>query len=276
MKICLLMSPYDSGFYGERMGAGPLRLLDSGLDAALQMDGHETQTVWLHSDLKFNGEIATAFALHRSGAAAARSAMSDGAFPILLAGNCNASIGPIIGMEADGVVWFDTHGDFNTPENTASGFFDGMGMAVLAGQCFRSLAMRTPGFRPFSGGQLIHVGGRDFDSGELDNLMDAGVQIASADDVRADAAGAWMRPLAGRRVHLHFDVDVLDPSVGAANSFTAIPGGLSLSDAVDAIRTVRREAVLVSATFSSYEPAVDPDGAMVQTIVEIVRQTVAD
>ena len=37
-----------------------------------------------------------------------------------------------------GVVWFDAHGDFNTPESTIDGYFDGMPLAILTGGAWRT------------------------------------------------------------------------------------------------------------------------------------------
>ncbi|MGI8721069.1 MAG: arginase family protein [Geodermatophilaceae bacterium] len=44
-----------------------------------------------------------------------------------------------------GVVWFDAHGDLNTPETTTSGFLDGMPLAALTGHWWTGLAASIPG-----------------------------------------------------------------------------------------------------------------------------------
>ena len=43
---------------------------------------------------------------------------------MVLSGNCNSCLGTIAGINSAqlGVVWFDAHGEFNTPETTQSGF----------------------------------------------------------------------------------------------------------------------------------------------------------
>jgi arginase len=55
-----------------------------------------------------------------------RRAIEAGQFPLVLAGGCDASKGILSGFDHGhcGVVWFDPHGDFNTPETTISGYLD--------------------------------------------------------------------------------------------------------------------------------------------------------
>jgi arginase family enzyme len=52
------------------------------------------------------------------------------------AGNCNSCLGTTAGLDPRsaslGVVWFDAHPDFDTPDRSL-GFFDGMGLAILTG-----------------------------------------------------------------------------------------------------------------------------------------------
>ena len=77
--------------------------------------------------------MATAFELHGLVSGRVRQAIAEGGFPLVLSGNCNtAAIGAIAGAGPEdlGIVWFDAHGEFNTPETTTTGFIDGMGLAI--------------------------------------------------------------------------------------------------------------------------------------------------
>ena len=67
----------------------------------------------------------------------------------MLAGNCNTALGSVAGLDhldRTGVVWFDAHGDFNTPETTVTGSFDGMALAMLTGRCWTGLYIACPAF----------------------------------------------------------------------------------------------------------------------------------
>ena len=81
--------------------------------------------------------------------ALARSArrVEDGRFPLVLAGNCYSSRRNRRRRSAVsvGVVWFDAHGDFHTPDSTPTGFFDGMPLAMLTGDGWAELRGRRRG-----------------------------------------------------------------------------------------------------------------------------------
>jgi len=131
------------------MGAGPLHLLESRLDTQLEEAGHHVtvRTLDLAPGLRAT-EVAAAFELSRAVAHAVAAAISSGAFPLVLSGNCGpAALGCIGGLSGrPNVFWVDAHADFNTPETTVSGFLDGMALATLTGRCWSHFAQNIPGF----------------------------------------------------------------------------------------------------------------------------------
>ncbi len=79
-------------------------------------------------------EVADSFDVIRSVRSAVSETVEDGRLPLVLAVNCFTSLGTVAGVGRDvGVVWFDAHGDFHTPDSTITGFLDGMGLAMLLG-----------------------------------------------------------------------------------------------------------------------------------------------
>src|SRR5687768_13373447 len=127
--IHLIRVPYDSGQRALRMGAGPDALAPSFVDA-LRAEGHEVTGETVEAPPGFATEVATAFALARALSERVRAARAEGRRPLVLAGNCMSSLGTVAGLRDEdddlGVVWFDAHGDLETPETTTSGFADGM------------------------------------------------------------------------------------------------------------------------------------------------------
>jgi agmatinase len=94
-----------------------------------------------------------------------------------------------------------------------------------------------------TGCELYQVGIRSL-SAEEDSFIreNAGrVRTFFAEDIHADAAGAWLGELAsrlaGKHVYLTIDVDGLDPSVVPATG-TPEPGGLSWRQALALLETV--------------------------------------
>ncbi|MFN8421048.1 MAG: arginase family protein, partial [Anaerolineae bacterium] len=171
------------------------------------------------------------------------------------------------------VIWFDAHGDFNTPETTISGFFDGMALAMLLGRSFRGLLGSE--YHPIPEAHAIHVGGRDFDLEEWKQLQQSSVMVISPDEARESGIDRALSVLEqkAKRVHIHFDLDALDSSIGSANQF-AVPNGLSLSDAQRIIKQIRKRLTLVSATVSSYDPTCDAEGTILQAGTQIMRSLV--
>ena len=243
-----------------RVGAGPLRLLDDGIEDALRAAGLSTSLEVIEPVDEFEGEIGRTFEVKRRVAVAVSEARAAGAFPLVLAGNCNASVGVASGLgepEA-GLVWFDAHADFDTPDEHRSGYFDGMGVATLVGQCWRALAATIPGFRPLVLDRLVYCGIRDFDPGQLEKVRTAGIRfVQGSADQKVDFAGGLERALkdvsfTGAMVHL--DADCLDTSVGRANEYAA-PGGLLADDLHACLEIVCSRLAPLSLTIASFNPA---------------------
>jgi arginase len=110
-------------------------------------------------------EIRRVMELIRRLATRVRAAVDDGAFPLVLAGNCNSSLGTTAGVGADdlGVVWFDARADFDDPEENTSGFFDVMGLAMLTGRGWRALRETIPGHVPVPERNVILAAARDLE-----------------------------------------------------------------------------------------------------------------
>ena len=191
MNVCVLIVAYDSGRYRARMGCGPERLFESGLNPLLARMGHHVRREEITVSDPHPAEIKTAFELCREVAGRVRACKSEGYFPLVLSGNCNIAVGAIsgCGCRNTGVVWFDAHGEATTPDTTTSGFLDGMGISILTGQCWRNLARGIPGFDPVPGRRILLVGSRDLETEELALLKGVGVgRVAGAEDMESRVA----------------------------------------------------------------------------------------
>jgi arginase len=177
-----------------------------------------------------------------------------------------------------GVIWFDTHGEFNTPETTTSGFLDGMGLAIATGRCWGKLAASIPNFRPIPGTNILLLGGHDFDAGERERLEVAGVRVTDANTIKQSGIRAAIHSVLPaflgtvEEVHLHIDLDVLNPIEAPANGFVTENTGLSIEELVEAIDPIRENAKITSATFASYDPHYDPQGKTVQAGLRFIKQ----
>ena len=130
-------------------GRGPSELLERhGLRDELERRGLATEVEEL-AESGERTEIARTFDLDRVLAARVRTATERYAFPLVLAGECASCLGTVGGLDYErvGVVWFDAHADFDTPDDNLSGFFDVMALAILTGSGWRALRESIPGFR---------------------------------------------------------------------------------------------------------------------------------
>jgi arginase len=274
----LIAVPYDSGVRGWRMGAGPDRLLDSGLEASLRAAGHAVSTE--HVELPAGAstaEIAAAFTLAAQLAGRVRAARAEGALPIVLAGNCASAIGTLSGLDdaAPAVIWLDAHADLNTPDTTRSGFLDGMALAIATGRCWGAMAAAVPGFRPIPDANVCLVGTRDLDPAEIDLLDASGIGAvhphyaflhlaAALDLVRTNAETAY----------LHIDLDVLDPEEGRVNQF-GVPGGFLLGQMIAVIRMIRQRFQIGAVALTAYDSGGDPEGRICAAAEVILREVLA-
>lgn len=278
MNIQLIQVPYDSGHKGKRMGRGPDHFLQHQLDEILRHHGHEVSLDRIESKASFTTEIGTAFELNRLLGERVKQARDKGRFPVILAGNCNSCLGTIagIGHEPLGIVWFDAHGDFNTPETTLSGFFDGMGLAMAAGRCWIPLLSTIPGFNPVSETNIVHIGARDLDPEEEKLMKQAEIAlITPTENMREIIRTAFDRLTHNvEKIYLHVDMDVLDTGEALPNHF-AVPGGLPVEDVENIISMAKERFEVCAGAITSFAPDYDKDDEVLRAGIRIVEAFVA-
>lgn len=270
--VRILEVPYDSGRKDFRMGLGPARLIECGIGG---LPGVSIEKIEVE-DRAF--ELGVTIQLLRSIAEKVRAAIADNCFPIVLAGGCISSVGVLAGIgEPAGVVWFDAHGDFNTPETTPSGFIDGMALAMLAGRCWGVLAASIPEFRPVAEKNMILVGARDLDPEERRALENSNIRSLDPETFRTNGGDGFfaVRPSGSPdAVYLHIDLDVLDRREAFVNQFSST-GGLTLSELLEIIRLISRRRAVVAAAITAYDPSADESGKAAKAGVAVVQELLA-
>ncbi|HYP38913.1 MAG TPA: arginase family protein [Chloroflexia bacterium] len=265
-KVQIIAISYDSGHRSVRMGKGPNHLLEHGLDDRLRAEGHDVRVQYIEAESAFPLEVGTSYELYRSLADCVRVACEAGRFPLVLAGNCGSVLGTTAGVGPArlGVIWLDAHGDFNTPDTTASGFLDGMALATATGRCWSALAETISGFSPIPDANVIHLGVRDLDPAEKTLLDNSDIRVLSEEHIKRAGVAQVLEPALaawrGRvdRVYIHLDLDVLGPEEATANQY-AVPGGLTVSQVEEAISLVGSHFPICAAAITAYDPLCDPD-----------------
>lgn len=275
MNIQIIQVPYDSGHKNVRSGRGPEHLIRHNIDQILIDSGHQVSSYCLESKASFNTEIGTTFELNRLLAEQVSSAASSQMFPIVLAGNCNYCLGTLagIGQHRLGILWFDAHGDFNTPETTTTGFLDGMGLAMATGRCWRSLLRTIPGFSPIPEANILHIGARDLDKEEERQLEQSEIEVIKPGEGNIClAVDKALERLSNHvdRIYLHMDMDVLDTGEALPNHL-AVPGGLSVDAVVKIIGMVKQRFELAAGAVASFDPSYDINDKVLSAGVRIIK-----
>lgn len=273
MKLSLIAAPYDSGRRDEGFGKGPDALISGGLAETLTLDGHDVEVVEIGKIKGFDHrEIATGFAVCRAVAEKVADARAQHRFPVVLSGNCLTTCGALAGEAADSMIWFDQHGDINTPETSPHGFLDGMALATALGLCWRPMANAIPGFTPIDPAKCMLVDARDLDAGERELLESLPVIRAEVGDAAERVAA--LKAAGVGRTHLHIDLDVHDPSELQVNRY-AEPGGPQPDALRAAAACMARSVPIVGLTLSAYDPAFDAKGEVPPAVGRLLTDFLA-
>jgi arginase len=198
--------------------------------------------------------------------------------PIVLGGDHSVAIGTVGGLASvygpGGVLWFDAHGDLNTPETTPTGNVHGMPLAAalgLAPETFASEAWPSPGLNPE---HVALVGIRSLDVGEREVVKELGIAVYTMTDLDRRGVEPVVREALERVsgapfVHVSLDMDVVDPEA-APGVGTPVRGGLSYREAHLAMELVAEWGQFSSFEVVEVNPILDRENATGELAVELV------
>lgn len=188
---------------------------------------------------------------------------------VVVGGDCGVALGAVSAVADDdlAVVWIDAHPDLNTPDSSPSGAFTGMVLRAIAGEG-EDLLRLEPGIAP---SRLVLVATRAWDPDEEAFVAAHGITVLRTEELSAPEALADAVAATGAtRVHVHVDLDALDPAEmgGVAH---AVPFGARTADVVASIRGLRARVPLAGATLTAFSPsspasAVDDLGTILRLI----------
>jgi arginase len=152
--------------------------------------------------------------------------------PLVLGGCCCSHIGAVEALAARhgriALVWFDAHGDLNTPESSPSGNLWGMPLRMI---------LDSGSVDPQD---VLLLGARNLDPPETELIASIGLRT-EPDDLEAALEGT-------EGVYVALDVDALDPE--GIRSFMPEPGGLSLDETERLLRAIYGRAPVLGAGLS--------------------------
>ena len=190
--------------------------------------------------------------------------IADGATPLVLGGDHSVAIGTLGGSTrgADvGAVWFDAHGDYNTPTTSPTGNVHGMPVAAVLGRdewagVEWANAPRLPEEN------FVYVGLRSLDADERRAIREGAMTAYTMSDIDergiTDVVEAALSVASDGvdGVHVSLDMDWLDPGI-APGVGTPVRGGVTYREAHYAMERIARADVLRSMEVVEVNPVLD-------------------
>jgi len=281
-----------AGVDGAQFGAARI-MAEGGLLARLERLGldyeaailSETERKLAASDSSDNGEserlkhLAEVLDMNERLADAVHQAVNSGSLPLVLGGDHSIAMGTLAGMAQHhnniGVIWLDAHSDMNTADSSPSGNIHGMSLAASLGMGdSRLTALKgiTPKLRPE---HVAIIGARSLDDGEKEFIRSLGIACYTMHDIdRLGIAVIMERVLkqmqdAGCRVHVSFDIDVVDPRE-APGTGTPVRGGLSYREAHFVMELLYQSGLVASAELVEVNPLLDIDDKTAKLAAELI------
>ena len=166
------------------------------------------------------------------------------------------------------LVWFDAHGDLNTPANSPSGHFHGMPLRTICGEGDPAILKEC--FSILSGDQVILAGGRQFDPPEQIFINKNRIPNLSCSTLESKTAvlSDVIVKKGFKHVYIHIDLDVLDPKT-YTNIKHPTPGGISIDTLQSHIRDLSKRLDVVGMGIVEFVPK---NGSGLQEIEQIIHE----
>jgi len=135
---------------------------------------------------------------------------------LTIGGTCGVEVAPVSYLNSRyagdlAVLWFDAHGDLNTPMSSPSGHFHGMVLRSLLGDGPVEYVSQLP--KPLVSRQIFLVGTRELDPPEAEFITTSSISVTPPESLK-DGCGL-VEEIAHRgfkNLYIHLDLDVLNPT----------------------------------------------------------------
>ena len=288
VKVDVIKNPYGGSRNVPELSTNPDYIHAAGLERLIEEWGGElirpVQDVRLNAEQERKYGAWNRMALANANfAEIVREGLQDDLITIGLEANCNDLLGMLSGLKYDsdgnarrvGLVFYDSHGDFNVPETTLSGMLGGMPVAIAAGHALHNLRKTTGLAEPLPMSDIMWGGVRDLDPLEADRFREYEVRQVSVKDIReiSENFHKQFNALADEVdvVYVHVDMDVLDPDEVPGHGLT-VPDGPSskaLAAAIGVMFENPKTVALGIASTPSFNR--DPDGVSRRAALNLIE-----
>jgi len=191
----------------------------------------------------------------------------------MIGGTCASEIGPVsyLNQRYEGnlaVLWFDAHGDLNTPQSSPSKHFHGMPLRSLLGDSDASIL--NAAFSRLAPAQVFILGGRDFDDAEKQYINASPVSHFTPDEMSNEKKLVEAIQNAGfDNLYVHIDLDVLEPQE-FPHLLLPIDNGVGVKRFLSVLGKLKSNFNIVGSSIVEYVPKGDGDLATLDKIVDIL------
>lgn len=288
IKVDVIKNPYGGSRNTPELSTNPDYIHAGGLERLIEEWGGElirpVQDIRLRPDQEKNyGEWNRMAIANANFADVVREGLQDDMITVGLEANCNDLLGMLAGLKYDsdgnarkvGLVFYDSHGDFNVPETTLSGMLGGMPVAIAAGHALHNIRKTTGLVEPLPMRHIMWGGVRDLDPLEADRFREHEVRQVSVEDIRQISAN-FRRQFDAMAadvdvVYVHVDMDVLEPDEVPGHGL-AVPDGPSskaLAAAIGVMFENPKTVALGIASTPSFNA--DPDGRSRKAALNLIE-----
>lgn len=286
-KIAVLGIPVELGMDKNGASLGPNCLRKRGLRNILAKTGLEVKDLKnIKCPSRKEVEVGDQKARYLTGitkvskktAAIVEREIISGSKFLALGGDHCMSLGTIYGAlratKGDlGVVWFDAHGDLDTPQTTNTGYFYGQVSAALLGFGHPQMVNTTPPQR-LKKENILYVGLKDLDPGEVKLLLQERLNFVTNFDLLRRGPRILekkFRDLSKRvkNIWISFDVDVLDREYAPA-TFLSSSGGLNYREVMTMAKYIGRTANVLGIDIAEFTPRYDIKNKTAGLILELI------
>jgi arginase len=291
-SIALIGVPMDLGGGRRGVDMGPSAMRIAGLEEGVRALGRGFEDLGnvpvaepssrepVNPRARFLTEIA---ACCRELRARVEGVLERGSLPVVVGGDHSIACGTVAGISSHyhrrgqkiGLLWFDAHGDMNTPESTESGNVHGMPLAACIGRGAPELVRLGQRVPMVDVEKAVLIGVRTIDAGEKREIRESGIHVFTIKDVDMHGVHKVMKMAleivcsgtAG--FHLSFDMDGMDPAV-APGVGTPVSGGATLREGHLLMEHAAESGKLLGLEITEINPIFDNQNATARAARDLV------
>lgn len=231
-----------------------------------------------------------------------KTTISEGQFPIILAGDHGSAGGTIAGIKAIypekriGVIWVDAHGDLHTPYTTPSGNMHGMPLSTALNDDNLQVKrndipeetktlwerLKNTGYpgakvRPED---LIFVGVRDVEEEEIALMERLNIRNFKVEEVKRKGAATVASEINQLLsncdlIYVSFDVDSMDPEETSHGTGTPVPNGLTVADTKILLKELVKNPKLTCFEMVEINPCLDEKkNKMAEVAFDVLQEVI--